>query len=115
MRYARDTSELSEGAVWCRAFGHGWVTHDAAALDDRTAGWAVTLICPQCGTLKQAQLSQRGDLGAWRYSYPDRYLAKFFIGADERADFRLEVLADRLPGFRVKPRGNRSARRGGRR
>lgn len=102
MKYATDPSELSEGSIRCRAFGHVWRQHGATELDNRARGWAVTLLCSSCSTLKLFQLTRRGELSQPRYVYPDRYLAKFFIGADERAEFRLEALADILPGYTPK-------------
>ena len=96
---ARSIEELAEGATHCRAFGHNWrhVTHEGG----RKAGWAVTMACPTCGTLKLFQLSQRGDLTKPRYVYPDRYLASFFIGPSERATFRLEALGLPVPKLKV--------------
>ena len=90
---AHDLSELSEGAVHCRAFGHNWVHPSAKSQGrGRRAGWAVTLICSVCETEKRFQLSYRGELTAPRYVYPDNYLATFFVGNDERAAMRLEAL-----------------------
>jgi len=87
---ARDLSELTEGAAYCRAFGHHWTHVDHPG--SRVKGWAVTMACPTCGTQKLFQLSRRGELTAPRYVYPDRYLASFFIGPQERAAFRLDAL-----------------------
>jgi hypothetical protein len=94
VKRAHDLSELAEGAAYCRAFGHQWTAPHKKAFGGRgrKAGWAVTLHCPMCGTEKHFQLSRRGELTAPRYVYPDRYLASFFIGAEERARFRLEAL-----------------------
>ena len=100
-RKAHDLSELAEGSAYCRAFGHGWTSPHPASFEGkgRKAGWAVTLICTRCGTEKHFSLSRRGELSAPRYVYPDNYLATFFIGPEERAEFRLDALHDILPGF----------------
>ncbi len=96
---AKRIEELAEGAAHCRAFGHHWqhVDHEGG----RKKGWAVTMACPTCGTQKLFQLSQRGELTAPRYIYPDNYLAAFYIGPDERAEFRLEALGLAGPALRV--------------
>lgn len=104
---ARSIEELAEGSAHCRAFGHNWqhVTHAGG----RVKGWAVTMACPTCGTQKLFQLSQRGELTKPRYVYPDHYLASFFIGHEERGQFRLEALGltrgelKVINGGRVKP------------
>ena len=92
MKRAHDLSELSEGAVHCRAFGHSWSDPHKKAMPGRKAGWAVTLICSVCHTEKHFQLSRRGELTAPRYIYPNGYLATFFVGPEERAAMRLEAL-----------------------
>lgn len=93
---AHDLSELSAGAMHCRAFGHNWQhVHRAGS---RAKGWAVTMACPTCATQKLFQLSQRGELTQPRYVYPDNYLATFFVGPEERAAFRLEALGLPAPG-----------------
>lgn len=94
MRRADDFQDMAEGSQYCRAFGHSW-THphpDAYGGKGRKAGWAVTLICSVCDTEKHFTLSRRGELSQPRYIYPDNYLASFFIGPDERAQFRLAAL-----------------------
>lgn len=98
-------SELTEGAVHCRAFGHSWLKHGTTPL--RVKGWTVTMACSSCGTLKLFQLSQRGDLTLPRYVYPDRYLAAFFIGKDERAAMRLEALELTMPPLKVVTGGKK--------
>ncbi len=94
MKRAHDFGEMAEGSAFCRAFGHNWaqVSHEAYGGKGRKPGWAVTLECPTCGTRKHFMLSQRGELTAPRYEYPDNYLAAFYIGAEERGQFRLEAL-----------------------
>lgn len=93
MKRARNLRELSEGATYCRAFGHSWAEpHKNALPGGRKAGWACSLICPVCGTEKHFMLSHRGELTAPRYIYPDHYLAVFFVGPDERAAMRLEAM-----------------------
>jgi len=99
VKRAADLSELSEGAMHCRAFGHRWLEHGQTP---RVKGWTITMACDSCGTLKLFQLSQRGELTAPRYVYPDFYLARFFIGQDERAAMRLEVLAPLLARGNMK-------------
>ena len=96
MKKATTRAEMAEGSAWCRSLGHRWAEPHASAYGGRghKAGWAVTLICPTCGTEKHFQLTKRGELDAPRYVYRDNYLATFFIGPDERAEFRLEALHD---------------------
>ena len=97
---AHDVSELSEEAIYCRAYGHGWAyPGDTQIGKGQAKGWRVTQVCTCCGTLKLFTLSRQGDMTEKRYIYPDFYLAKFFIGAEERAEFRLSALADKLHGF----------------
>lgn len=98
---ATNLGELSEGATHCRAFGHSWVSQHPKVNRGRKAGWAVTLICSVCATEKHFQLSQRGELTAPRYIYPDGYLATFFVGPEERAAFRLDALG--LPVLSAVP------------
>src|SRR5690349_4442176 len=105
---AHDLSELSEGSVHCRAFGHSWANpHNKAMPGGRKAGWAVTLICTVCATEKHFQLSRRGELTAPRYVYPDNYLATFFVGNDERAAMRLDALGLPQPPVE-KPKRSRA-------
>lgn len=95
-RKARNLTELNEGAIKCRTFGHAWKPWTARPDMDqpsRTRGWNVTLACNNdCGTFKHFQLSQRGEYGPPHYTYADGYLASFPIGADEKALLRMEVL-----------------------
>lgn len=95
---AHDMSQLSEGAVHCRAFGHSWAHPSPKSQGrGRRAGWAVVLICSVCETEKRFQLSYRGELTAPTYVYPPRYLATFFVGPEERATMRLEALGLPVP------------------
>lgn len=94
VKRAHNLHELTEGAVYCRAFGHSWSHPNKKAFGGKghKAGWNVTLICSVCTTEKHFQLSRRGELTAPRYIYPDHYLAVFFVGPDERAAMRLDAL-----------------------
>jgi len=94
VKRAAKPEELGEGVMFCRAYGHSWSDPHKKAFGGRgrKRGWAVTLICPVCGTEKHFQLDQRGDLAKPRYRYPDNYLAAFFIGPEERGAFRLQSL-----------------------
>jgi len=94
---ATDMSELSEGAAHCRAFGHQWQDHGATKVGKGlNQGWRVSLVCSSCSTMKLFSLSRNGQLESPRYVYPDFYLAKFFIGQEERGQLRLEALKDLL-------------------
>jgi hypothetical protein len=97
---AMSVGDLTEEAIYCRAYGHGWVYHGDTQVGKGIAkGWRVTQVCTCCGTLKLFTLSRKGEMSEKRYIYPDYYLAKFFIGAEERAEFRLNALADKLKGY----------------
>jgi hypothetical protein len=115
MRKANDYSQLSEGSIRCRSFGHSWKPYTAEAeggTKAHPAGWSVTLICDNCGTFKHFMLSKRGEYGEARYTYPDGYLATFFVGGEEKNRMRLEVLSDVLasatPPLRVIDGGRRA-------
>jgi hypothetical protein len=97
MKRAATMADLSEEVMHCRAFGHQWQDHGATRVGKGLAqGWRVTMVCSSCATLKLFTLGRQGQLDAPRYIYPDFYLAKFFIGSDERAAMRLGALRELL-------------------
>jgi hypothetical protein len=103
MKRAYSLSELSEGAITCRSFGHAWKPYTAERMK---GGYNVTLTCDHdCGTLKHFQLSIRGEYGHPHYSYSDNYLAKFTVTSADRMDMRLEALKDYLPKSRIGKQG----------
>ena len=91
--YATDPTQLTDEVMHCRAFGHQWTDTGATPVGKGNArGWRVTQTCGCCGTDKLFDLNRRGELANASYRYPDYYLARFYIGSEERGQFRLQAL-----------------------
>jgi hypothetical protein len=95
---AHDVSQFTEGAIWCRSFGHSWKPYTAPNVTTKTyKGFNVTLVCASCETFKHFMLSVRGEYGPASYTYPDRYLADFIVTPSDRQALKLEALSEILP------------------
>lgn len=92
-RYAQDITELDPAVLWCRTFGHSWTNHANAAKGSGN-GYAFTLVCHRCGTLSFFQWTRRGGRRRVGYAYPNKYLAKFHIDAQMRADIGQQALIE---------------------
>jgi hypothetical protein len=102
-RFAHDITELAADVLWCRSFGHAWTNH-ARAAKGSGGGYAFTLICRRCGTQKFFQWTRRGGRRPAGYAYPDKYLAKFPIDAEVRAEIEVQALVEAgiLPASAVR-------------
>jgi hypothetical protein len=111
MKKAQSVDQFSEGAIWCRSFGHAWKPY-TAPYDKRARGYNVTLICNNgCDTFKHFTLSQRGKYGSPHYTYGDNYLAEFKVDSHDREVMRVEALSDVLgpasPVTQIKKNGTK--------
>jgi len=103
VRKANSVEEFSEGAVYCRSFGHSWKPY-TAPWDKKAKSYNVTLICSNCECFKHFMLSKRGEYGHPHYTYPDNDLAQFKVDSHDREVMRLEALSDVLgPNSVVTP------------
>lgn len=92
-RYALDITEMDPDVLWCRTFRHSWVNY-AKAVKGSGNGYAFTLQCPRCGTLSFFQWTRRGGKRRVGYAYPDKYLARFHIDAQVRAQIGEQALIE---------------------
>lgn len=102
-RYAEDVTEMDADFLWCRTFRHSWVNHTNAVKGSGN-GYAFTLQCPRCGTLSFFQWTRRGGKRRIGYAYPDKYLARFHIDAQVRAQIGEQALIEAgiLPASAVR-------------
>ena len=95
--------------VRCRTFGHAWDDVDPTDTEQTdfdilwgglTGNSEVSLLvtaCPRC-TMRRMDVvgSAQGNLRSRRYLYPEGYLMSKGEHRPKRAEFRVQLLADRL-------------------
>jgi hypothetical protein len=76
---AEDVEEAAKNwsneILQCRDLGHSWVAHDAKHVR-RLKYWSFSHRCTRCGTVRNREMSEEGQVYASWYTYPAGYQAK---------------------------------------
>lgn len=101
-----DLTKLPPTFVRCRTFGHAWDDVDPtdAEATDFDILWGgmtdeVDLLvthCPRCTMRRLDVVGTHGNLRSRRYVYPEGYLIPKGDHRPKRAEFRVQLLANRL-------------------
>jgi hypothetical protein len=105
-----DLTKMPPTFVRCRTFGHAWDDVDPtdAEQDDFDLLWSgndydlLVTACPRCSMRRLDVVGEYGALRSRRYQYPEGYLMAKGDTRPKRAEFRVQLLANRLAAMKAK-------------
>lgn len=105
-----DLATTPPSYIRCRTFGHAWddvnpTDDEAEDFDLLYSGTNHSLLvanCTRCGNHRSDVVNSTGSLVNRRYTYPEGYLMAKGDRRPKRAEFRLQLLANRIASMSAK-------------